>query len=135
MDRKVRISILWVLVILGAMVHSLVEMMPMFWGESVAALPKNEAQMHGMMVFSACFLMAIPMFSQLCVLYGAKRWAALANCVLAGLMLLLNTIHPMMDLVGAPLAQWIILPLEFVISLLLFIESIKLCRPAKSCCA
>ena len=128
MDRKVRIAVLWLMVMLGGLVHTIVEIMPIFWGDNVAAMPQNEAQMHGMMIFSACFFLTLPALGELCTLYGCRRWATIANAVLAGLMLLLNTAHPIMDLAGAPIAQWFILPVVFALNLLLFIDALKVCR-------
>lgn len=137
MERQVRISILWLVLMAGGLVHPVVEVMPLFWGESIAAMPQNEAQMHGMMAFSACFFFVLPGLGQLCTLYACKRWCAVLNAVLAGVMLLLNTSHPIMDLPGAPLAQWFILPLVFLFNVILMVEVVKACRRKEthSCCA
>lgn len=133
MERKERISVLWLLVMVGGIVHALVELTPLFWGESVVAMPKDDAHMRGMMVFSAIFFFVLPALGELCVLYGARRWAYITNIVLVAVMLLLNTVHPIMDLAGAPLAQWFILPLVFVLNLLLLLDSIKLCKEGARC--
>ena len=119
MERQVRISILWLVLMVGGLVHTVVEVMPLFWGES------------------ACFFFVLPGLGQLCTLYACKRWCAVLNAVLAGVMLLLNTSHPIMDLPGAPLAQWFILPLVFLFNVILMVEVVKACRRKEthSCCA
>ena len=41
MKRQIELSVLWVLLVLGFLAHTLADVMPAFWGESIVAMPTS----------------------------------------------------------------------------------------------
>ena len=52
MNRQIELVALWVLIITGFLAHTLADVMPAFWGESIVAMPgaNNSCELISMMM-------------------------------------------------------------------------------------
>ncbi|MBR1706089.1 MAG: hypothetical protein IJ721_04785 [Bacteroidales bacterium] len=126
MEKKQRIILFWVLTVVGFLSHSMLELMPAFWGESIASMdPPAPA---GMIAFMACLTYLVPVAGILLTVYGKGKTARVIQAVLACLMAVFTLFHMSELFTGFTPAQLLVMPLMFVIALLMAIDSIKFCK-------
>lgn len=121
---KIRISILWVMVMCGLTAHSLADLMPLFWSEPIA-ISDSGAAPAGLLAFMMTVTYLIPVSGILCALYGNRRPCSIANTVLATLMFLFNLFHTSELFNGFSIVQLPLLPVILVVSGILCLESWK----------
>jgi len=126
MEKNNRIVILWILVITGFLTHTLADLMPAFWGESVAAMEGPAPA--GMVAFMMSFTYIVPALGILLVSYCKGRGGRIANAILACVIGLFCIFHMAELLEGSCLAQYFILPVMAVVGVLLAVESVKYCK-------
>ena len=76
MEKKNRIILFWILTIVGFLTHSLVDALPAFWGDSIAAA-EGPAPV-GMITFMASLTYLVPVIGILLMVYGGKGTAPLS---------------------------------------------------------
>ncbi|MCR5454337.1 MAG: hypothetical protein K6F33_05065, partial [Bacteroidales bacterium] len=103
--------------------HTLTDLMPAFWGESVAAMqPPAPA---GMITFMMFLSYTFPVAGILLLVYGGKTCKTI-NAVLSCIMALFTVLHMSELIEEFNLAQLVILPVMAAIAILMTIESFKL---------
>lgn len=129
-DRRNRLVGFWLLLILGLASHTLASAMPIFFNLS-AAVESPEAFSHGMILLMMSLFYTIPVAGILILFYAQKRGWLMAHAILASFMLLFHTLH-IGDLVNNfALEQFVILPVNFILALLLTIESWRLLKSTR----
>ena len=130
MELKRRIAFLWALIMGGFAIHSLADLMPLFWSEDIS-ISNVGAAPAGMLVFMMAVSYLIPVAGILCVLYSSSKAASVINAALAVFTGLFCIAH-MAELVNEfnPV-QLVILPVMAAVGVLLAADSIKAAR--KSC--
>lgn len=126
MDKiRIRVAVLWITVILGFTLHSLADMMPMFWGADIAMDSSGTAPA-GMLLFMTAVSYLIPVIALLCVMYARKRGWLMVNFILAMLIMLFNIFHSSELFMDFHLSQLAVLPVMDVLGVLLAVESNRL---------
>ena len=127
MELRKRIAFLWALVMGGFAIHSLADLMPLFWSEEISVSDAGAAPV-GMLVFMMTVSYLVPVAGMLCVLYSSSKTALVVNAVL-GVFTGLFCIFHMAELVSEfnPV-QLTILPAMAVVGVLLAVDSIKAAR-------
>jgi hypothetical protein len=108
--------------------HSLLAMMPIFWGESVAMSPELIAKNPiAPMMWMMLFFFLIPMIIILVTVFVEKKWYRITNFVLTLLLTLFNIYHLTGHLGESPVDPRQIMLLTFVLisGILLNIVSFK----------
>lgn len=117
MQRETKVAILWIVMMCGYAFHTLADIMPSFWQESIAVSDSGVAP-QGVMAF----VMAVSYFIPVCgILLSAiikSRWAITFNFILSLLMLLFNGYHSI-ELLEFSMVQVPILPVIFIINIIL----------------
>ena len=120
MDKiRIRVAVLWITVILGFTLHSLADMMPMFWGADIAMDSSGTAPA-GMLLFMMAVSYLIPVIALL------KRGWLMVNFILAMLIMLFNIFHSSELFMDFHLSQLAVLPVMDVLGVLLAVESNRL---------
>lgn len=111
----------------GFAIHSLADLMPLFWSEDVSVSDAGAAPV-GMLVFMMAVSYLIPVAGMLCELYPPSKAARVINAALAVFTGLFCIFH-MAELVSEfnPV-QLTILPVMAVVGVLLAVDSIKAAR-------
>jgi hypothetical protein len=124
MKNSTKIMVLWEIILLGLIFHSLLEMTPLFFGANIAE-PGSTGNMPAAMTwFCLCFYL-IPMLSIVAVLYLSCRWVKITNFVVSILFLLMDAVHFITDgIIGRNPVQCILLLFILLVSVLLFIASL-----------
>lgn len=123
-NTKFRIALLWAVIICGFALHTLADLLPLFWSVPIAVDASGEAPA-GLLAFMMLLCYPIPIGGILCTLYGRRRRWAVANAVLAAFMLLFNLLHTGELFVGFNPAQLMLLPIILAVSALLLAESLR----------
>lgn len=126
MDRKIKIVIFWMLIITGFLAHSLADMMPAFWGESIAAMEGPAPA--GMIAFMMLLIYLIPVTGILLVLLGKGKAAFLVNAVLACFTGLFCILHMCEWFEAFHPVQLLVMPAMALVGVLLAIGYVKLCK-------
>ncbi len=124
---KIRVTILWVVVMCGLTVHSLADLMPLFWSEPVA-ISDSGAAPSGLLAFMMTVTYLIPVCGILCTLYGNKRFCGITNVVLAAIVFLFNLFHMSELFMDFSIVQLPLLPVILIVSGILCTESWKLMK-------
>lgn len=122
---KRRIVFLWILIMVGFVLHNLTDVLPLFWGVDIALDASGEAP-QGLILFMMLLSFLVPGAGCLCMLYGSHRWLMWGNVGLAMLVMLFNFSHSVELLETANWGQYIILPMMDVLGVLLFVASVRL---------
>lgn len=125
MDRNVRIALLWVVIMVGYCVHTLVDLLPIFFAGSVA-MPDATGQVPTAMYAFAGFIMfLLPVAGALLASYAKARAGRILHLVLAALLTLANIFH-LGDLFKEfNWGQCMVLPLILLLSVLLLWEAVQ----------
>lgn len=70
---KIRITVLWVAVICGFALHTLADLLPLFWDESITIEATGNAPV-GLLTFMMTVSYLIPVIGVLCTSYWVKRY-------------------------------------------------------------
>ena len=120
--------VLWLLIVCGFACHSIMDLLPLFWGKSIA-ISADGSVPQGMLVFMAVLSLLVPSCGLFCMMFE-RRWTLIVNAVLASFVGLFNLVHAFMELPGDNAAQFVIMPLMIIIGGLLAWQSIELVRKA-----
>lgn len=129
MDRRLKIILLWLVLMVGYTNHSLTDLMPQFWGLPVAFEDMPAEQMPVMLLMNAVFFFLIPFLAILLVMYGRARWTRITAKVIAVLYVVMNALHPMELIDYFRLPQALVMPLLLVVSIFIAVETFKLRAP------
>lgn len=121
--RKTRIALMWAVIIAGFAIHTLVDLMPLFWNVPVAADSSGSAP-YCMLALMAVLCYTLPVAGLLVSMFVAGRCGAGINLVLAAVMLLFNLIHTGELICTFDPVQLFILPMILLVSILLFADSL-----------
>ena len=126
-----KISLLWVVVMVGFMAHMVTDVLPAFWGANIA-MPDATGEVHtGMIFFMICISFFVPMCGLLCMQYKKYKFMRIANFVLACIMLLFNVFHTSELFMEFNPVQLLILPTMIVLSIYLFVFSLRALKSEK----
>ena len=128
MERKRRILFLWASIIGGFAIHSLADLMPLFWSENISISETGKAPA-GMLLFMMTVSYLIPVAGIICMLYFSSRTARIVNTVLALFIALFCILHMLELIIGFNPVQLVILPVMAVTAILLAADSVKALKP------
>ncbi len=128
MERKRRILFLWASIIGGFAIHSLADLMPLFWSENISISETGKAPA-GMLLFMMTASYLIPVAGMICMLYFSSRTARIVNTVLALFIALFCILHMLELIIGFNPVQLVILPVMAVTAILLAADSVKALKP------
>lgn len=89
---KITIAMLWTAVMCGFALHTLADLLPLFWHAEIAVDNSGVAPA-GLLVFMMVVSYLLPVAGMLCALFGRSRIWGVANAVLATVMLVFNLFH------------------------------------------
>ncbi|MCK4226456.1 hypothetical protein KAX29_06160 [candidate division WOR-3 bacterium] len=116
MSNRAKIVTLWIVFLFGMVFHSLLAMMPIFWGESVAMSPELIAKNPiAPMMWMSLFFYLIPMIVIAMVLFIEAKWNKVTNFVFTLVFTLMNIFHIAEHLGTSPVDSCQILLLTFVL--------------------
>ncbi len=96
MENRNKILLLWTIFLLGMIFHSLLAIMPVFWGQSIA-MPEEMIAKHAfepnMWMMLAFFL--LPMIIIVVTTFIESGWYKITNFILSILITLMNIFHVM----------------------------------------
>ena len=126
MKRKNKIIVLWLMIMIGFVCHSLMDMLPLFWGHDISISDSGTAP-QGVLMMMAVITFLLPVCAISCLLtdgHGGKQ--TFVNAVLAVIMALVNIAHMFMELPSTNYSQYIIMPCLAVIGIYLAYYSVRL---------
>lgn len=123
MSNPFKIIILWSLILLGFIFHSLLATMPLFFGESITT-PDATGTMPEWMNWMALAIYMIPMLMITVTLYTAAKWHTVTNLILAVLFVGINAMH-LFEEFGNSGIQTVLLSFILILSLLLILSSYR----------
>lgn len=128
MNNKLKVVSLWTLFLFGMIFHSLLAMMPLFWGQSIA-MPQEMINQHPLtpMMWMSLLIYLLPMIIIAVTLFIEAKWHRITNFVFTLLFTLMNIWHLMGHLGETPVDPRQIILLTFVLisGILLNIVSFK----------
>lgn len=124
---KFKITVLWVAVMCGLALHSLADLLPLFWNVNIA-MDKSGVVPDGLLAFMMIVSYLIPITGILCTSYGNKRPWFMTNGILAVIMLLFNIFHLSELFMDFNVTQLPLLPVILVVSIFLCRESWSLAK-------
>ena len=124
---KIKIVVLWVAVICGFALHTLADLLPLFWGENITIEATGNAPA-GLLAFMMAVSYLIPVIGILCVLYGCRSPWHIGNALLTTLVFIFNLFHLSELFIGFIVTHLPLLPVILVISGILCMESWKLVK-------
>lgn len=123
MERNLRIAILWVVLMVGLMCHSQLELIPIFFGENLV-MPNATGEMpEAMSLLMAFTTYTLPFAGLLMSLFApkCKCWTITA-LVIAILLAVFHLAHMMELLNPDGLTQFFVMPLNFIAATLLALQ-------------
>lgn len=117
MERQTKITILWIVVMCGLAIHTLADLMPLFWSENIAISQDGQAPT-GMLVFMMVLTYLIPVSGILCTMFWNGRHGNMGNAILATIMALFNSAH-FFEMVDFNPVQLPLLPVAMIVSWIL----------------
>ena len=124
MNRQIELVALWLLIITGFLAHTLADVMPAFWGESIVAMPgaNNSCELISMMMGVSYTLPVLGIFL---ALWGKHKAWRVIHAILACLFGLFCLLHMLEWLDDFNPIQLTIMPLMGIIGIILAVKSIK----------
>ena len=124
MNRQIELVALWLLIITGFLAHTLADVMPAFWGESIVAMPgaNNSCELISMMMGGSYTL---PVLGVFLALWGRHKAWRVIHAILACLFGLFCLLHMLEWLDDFNPIQLTIMPLMGIIGIILAVKSIK----------
>ena len=92
MTNRVKIVSLWIIFLFGMAFHSLLAVMPIFFGADVA-IPDTTGVVPAGMMWMSLFFYLIPMIIMVIVLFIEAKWNKVTNFVLTLVFTLMNMFH------------------------------------------
>ena len=129
METKVsKVSIIWVIIMVGFAMHMLADMLPTFWGADIAMADATGEAPTGMMLFMIGMAFFVPMCGLLCMNYRNCKTMRVINLVLAALMMVFNIFHASELLMEFSPVQLLIHPVMAALGIFLFVYSLRLVK-------
>lgn len=132
MEKQTKIAILWIVVMCGLTIHSLADLMPLFWGVNIAVSQDSNAP-EGLLVFMMTMTYLIPVLGILCTLFWNQPVGCKTNAILATVMALFNAAH-CLELLDFTPVQVPMLTGNLVISIILCVISWRVVGNGKHSC-
>ena len=129
MESKIsKVSLIWVIIMVGFATHMLADMLPAFWGVNIAMPDATGEAPVGMMLFMIGMAFFVPMCGLLCMNFRSCKAMRVINLVLACLMMLFNIFHASELLMEFSPVQLLIHPVMVVLGIFLFVYSLRLMK-------
>ena len=129
METKIsKVSLIWMIIMIGFATHMLADMLPAFWGANIAMPDATGVAPTGMMLFMIGMAFFVPMCGVLCMNYRSSKTMRVINLVLAGVMMLFNIFHASELFMEFSPVQLLIHPVMVVLGIYLFIYSFRLMK-------
>jgi hypothetical protein len=129
METKIsKVSLIWVIIMVGFAMHMLADMLPAFWGADIAMPDATGEAPMGMMLFMIGVAFFVPMCGLLCMNYRNCKAMRIINLVLACIMMLFNIFHATELLMEFSPVQLLIHPVMMLLGIYLFIYSLRLVK-------
>lgn len=129
METKIsKVSLIWVIIMIGFAMHMLADMLPAFWGVNIAMPDATGVAPMGMMLFMIGMAFFVPMCGLLCMNYRSSKTMRVVNLVLAGVMMLFNIFYASELFMEFSPVQLLIHPVMVVLGIYLFIYSLRMVR-------
>ncbi|MBR3467015.1 MAG: hypothetical protein IKH15_07340 [Bacteroidales bacterium] len=129
METKIsKVSLIWVIIMVGFAMHMLADMLPAFWGADIAMPDATGEAPTGMMLFMIGMAFFVPMCGLLCMNYRNCKAMRVINLVLACIMMLFNIFHATELLMEFSPVQLLIHPVMMLLGVYLFIYSLRLVK-------
>lgn len=129
METKIsKVSLIWVIIMVGFAMHMLADMLPAFWGADIAMPDATGEAPMGMMLFMIGMAFFVPMCGLLCMNYRNCKAMRIINLVLACIMMLFNIFHASELLMEFSPVQLLIHPVMVVLGIYLFVYSLRLVK-------
>ena len=132
MTNKLKITILWGVFLLGMIFHSLLAIMPIFFGADVA-MPDATGSVPASMMWMSLLIYLLPMLLIVLILFTEKKWFKITNFGFSILVTLMNIFHLIGHITGisVQLFQVVLLTFVLVSGILLNIVSYKWIKGGK----
>ena len=127
-----KVSLVWVLIMVGFMAHIVADLLPVFWRVNIAMPDATGEASIGMMLFMIGMAFFVPMCGLFCMQYRDCKAMRIANLMLATVMMLFNLFHASELFMEFSPVQLLIHPVMIVLGVYLFIFSLRLTRQNKS---
>lgn len=129
MDTKIsKVSLIWVIIMVGFAMHMLTDILPIFWGANIAMPDASGEASTGMMLFMIGMAFFVPMCGLFCMNYRSCKAMRVINLVLATVMMLFNLFHATELLSEFNPVQLLIHPVMAVLGIYLFVYSIRMVK-------
>ena len=125
-----KVSLVWVVIMVGFAMHMLADLLPLFWGTSIAIPDATGEAPTGMLIFMLGLSFFIPMCGLLCMQYRNSKTMRVINLMLAAVMMLFNFFHVSELFTEFNPVQLLILPVMAIVGVYLFIFSLHLLKQA-----
>ena len=129
MENKIsKVSLLWVIIMVGFMAHIAADIRPAFWRANIAMPDSTGEASMGMIMFMMTMAFFVPMCGLLCMNYRKFKVMRVINLVLATLMMLFNFFHTSELFMEFNPVQLIILLAMAVLGVYLFVYSLRMVK-------
>jgi len=118
-----KVSFMWLVIMVGFAMHMLADILPAFWGASIAMPDATGEVSVGMIGFMICISFFMPMCGLLCMQYRSCKAMRVINLVLASVMMVFNIFHASELITEFNPVQLLIHPVMVVAGIYLFIFS------------
>ena len=118
-----KVSFMWLVIMVGFAMHMLADVLPAFWGASIAMPDATGTASVGMIVFMIAIAFTMPMCGLLCMQFRSVKAMRTANLVLATIMMIFNILHASELIEEFSPVQLLIHPVMIVAGIYLFIFS------------
>ena len=129
MENKIsKVSLLWVIIMVGFMAHIAADILPAFWGANIAMPDSTGEASMGMIMFMMTMAFFVPMCGLLCMNYRKFKVMRVINLVFATVMMLFNFFHTSELFMEFNPLQLIILLAMAVLGVYLFVYSLRMVK-------
>ncbi|MBR5435009.1 MAG: hypothetical protein IK117_11295 [Bacteroidales bacterium] len=118
-----KVSFMWLVIMVGFAMHMLADILPAFWGASIAMPDATGEVSVGMIGFMICISFFMPMCGLLCMQYRSCKAMRVINLVLATVMMVFNIFHAAELITEFNPVQLLIHPVMVVAGIYLFFFS------------
>lgn len=123
-----KVSLLWVIIMVVFAMHMLADMLPAFWGATIAMPDATGQAPTGMLLFMVGMAFLVPLCGLFCMNYRRCKAMRVINLVLAALMMLFNLFHATELLMEFSPVQLLIHPVMAALGIYLFIHSLRVMK-------
>ena len=118
LENRLKVILLWIVLLFGIMAHSQLAVMPVFFGVDVC-MPEATGSMPASMKWMCLLFYLVPMLLIVGAMLSDAKWFRITNLVLSGLFGLMNAFHLYEHLLETPkdMAQVVLLGCVFVFSM------------------